>query len=187
MPNRRLYIKTSSHWDRNFHYKDKTVSRPSYLYNENIHTLKDCLYIETGPWVFAIWERPYMLSYLDPSFHSLYNWSRCRWVHVEQITFKVAVAHGCACSIQRLSAPWRVRCWPHPCALRHPVAGWFPPPSRASCTGWSWGSPWAGAWRRVWIGCDGSVWKACCPTKDGSTTRSPRKQRWVATIDFVVL
>ena len=31
------------------HYKDKTVSRQSYLYNRNRHTGKDGVYIETGP------------------------------------------------------------------------------------------------------------------------------------------
>ena len=34
---------------RNFHYKDKTVSWPSYLYNGNPLTWKDHFYIETGP------------------------------------------------------------------------------------------------------------------------------------------
>ena len=36
-----LSIKVSSYKYRNFHYKDKTVWRPSYLYNENFHTGKD--------------------------------------------------------------------------------------------------------------------------------------------------
>ena len=35
-----------------FHYKYKTVMKPSYRYNENSHTWKDRLYIETGPWVW---------------------------------------------------------------------------------------------------------------------------------------
>ena len=33
---------------RSSHYKDKTVSRPSYLYDGNLHTWKDQLYIEMG-------------------------------------------------------------------------------------------------------------------------------------------
>ena len=36
------------YWDS--HYTEKTVSRPSYFDNGNIHTWKDSLYIETGPW-----------------------------------------------------------------------------------------------------------------------------------------
>ena len=39
----------------NSHYKDKTVSQPSYLYNWNPHTWKDVLYTETGPRAFLIW------------------------------------------------------------------------------------------------------------------------------------
>ena len=31
------------------HYKEKTFSRQSYLYNGNLHTWKDWLYIQTGP------------------------------------------------------------------------------------------------------------------------------------------
>ena len=34
-------------WDS--HYKDKTVSQPSYLYNGNRLTWKDGLYVEMGP------------------------------------------------------------------------------------------------------------------------------------------
>ena len=44
-----LNIKMSSFQYRNFHYKDKTVIRLSYLYNGNPHTWKDSLYIEMGP------------------------------------------------------------------------------------------------------------------------------------------
>ena len=44
-------IKMQSCQYRNSHYKDKMVSRPSCLYNENHHTRKDCLYIETGIWL----------------------------------------------------------------------------------------------------------------------------------------
>ena len=39
-------------WDRL--NKDATVSRPSYLYNGNLHNWKGVLYIETGPSVFAV-------------------------------------------------------------------------------------------------------------------------------------
>ena len=46
----RLNIKISSYKYKNSHNKDKTVSRPSYIYNGNHHTWKDCLCIETGPW-----------------------------------------------------------------------------------------------------------------------------------------
>ena len=34
---------------KQFHYEYNTVSRPSYLYNDNPHTWKDDLYIQTGP------------------------------------------------------------------------------------------------------------------------------------------
>ena len=41
---------------RNSHCKDKTVSWPSYLYNENPDTWKDSPYIETMPWfLFCLW------------------------------------------------------------------------------------------------------------------------------------
>ena len=43
-----LNTKMPSYQYRNSHYKNKTVWRPSYLYNGNIHTWKSCLYIETG-------------------------------------------------------------------------------------------------------------------------------------------
>ena len=67
----RLNTKMSSYQHRNSHFKDNTVSRPSYLYNGNSHhkdkmvsrssylnngsshTGKDCLCIETRP--FIIW------------------------------------------------------------------------------------------------------------------------------------
>ena len=41
--------KISSYRYRDSHYKDKMVSWPSYLYNGNLHTWKECLYIEKGP------------------------------------------------------------------------------------------------------------------------------------------
>ena len=49
-PGARLNIKMSSYQYRYSHYKDKTVSRPSYHYNGNTYIWKDSLYIETGPW-----------------------------------------------------------------------------------------------------------------------------------------
>ena len=55
-----LDIKMLFHQYRNSHHKDKTVSRPSYLYHGNHHTWKDHLYIETGPsspWRFP-WQQP---------------------------------------------------------------------------------------------------------------------------------
>ena len=45
-----LNIKMQTYQDNDFHYKDKIVSWPSCPYNGNIHTWKDSLYIETGPW-----------------------------------------------------------------------------------------------------------------------------------------
>ena len=48
-PGGRLNIKMPSYQYRDSHYKDKTVSRPSYLYNRNILTWKDGLHIEAGP------------------------------------------------------------------------------------------------------------------------------------------
>ena len=55
-----LSIKVSSYKYRNFHYKDKTVWRPSYLYNENFHTGKDGIYIETVPYKTwsVFWKTP---------------------------------------------------------------------------------------------------------------------------------
>ena len=47
---------TSIYMYRDFHYKDKTVTRPSYLYNGNLHIWKDSqVYIETGP-LSSIWK-----------------------------------------------------------------------------------------------------------------------------------
>ena len=40
-----LNMKMSSYQYRDYHYKDKTVWRPSYLYNANPHTWKDRLNI----------------------------------------------------------------------------------------------------------------------------------------------
>ena len=45
-------IKMPSYKYRNYHYKDKTLARPSCLYNGTHNTLKDGLYVETGPWIF---------------------------------------------------------------------------------------------------------------------------------------
>ena len=45
----RLNMNTYSNQYGNSHYKDKTVSRPSYRDNGNIHTRKDLIYLETGP------------------------------------------------------------------------------------------------------------------------------------------
>ena len=45
----RLNIRISSYQYRNSHYKDKAISRPSYLYNWNNHIWKYRLYIKTGP------------------------------------------------------------------------------------------------------------------------------------------
>ena len=46
-----LNIKIPSHQCRDSHCKDKRVSRPSYINNGNPHTWKDCLYVETGPYI----------------------------------------------------------------------------------------------------------------------------------------
>ena len=40
--------------NRNSHYKDKTVSQPSFPYNGNNYNWKDGLYIETGRWSLVI-------------------------------------------------------------------------------------------------------------------------------------
>ena len=45
----RLNMKIPPSLFRDYHYKDKTVSRPSYLYNGNHYTWNEGLYIETGP------------------------------------------------------------------------------------------------------------------------------------------
>ena len=44
-----LDVKTPSYQYRNSHYKDKTVSWLSYLYNEDSHIWKDYLYVEMEP------------------------------------------------------------------------------------------------------------------------------------------
>ena len=44
-----INIKMPSYQYRNSHNKDKTVPWQSYLYYENYHSGKDCLYIETEP------------------------------------------------------------------------------------------------------------------------------------------
>ena len=46
-------IKMLFHQHRDSYHKDKTVSRPSYLYNRNLHTWKDGIYIGTGPRVLT--------------------------------------------------------------------------------------------------------------------------------------
>ena len=53
IPGACLNIKTSSYQYMNSHYKDKTVSWPSYHYNGNPHICKDHLYIETGPKIWT--------------------------------------------------------------------------------------------------------------------------------------
>ena len=42
-------IKMSSYQCRESHYEDKTVSPPPYIYDGNIYTWKDDLYIDTEP------------------------------------------------------------------------------------------------------------------------------------------
>ena len=44
-----LKIKVPFYQYKDSYYNDKTESRSSYLYNKKFHTLKDGLYIETGP------------------------------------------------------------------------------------------------------------------------------------------
>ena len=51
-------IKMLSYRNRNSHHKDKTVSRPSYLYNGNPYTWNEQLYVEAGP---RIWYIPLLL------------------------------------------------------------------------------------------------------------------------------
>ena len=48
----RLNIKMLPYHYRDSHFKDKTVSRPSYLYNENLHTWKNGFMLQCGhvPW-----------------------------------------------------------------------------------------------------------------------------------------
>ena len=49
-PQGRLNI-TMSSYHRNFHYRDKMVSRPSYLDNGVVYIWKDRIYIETWTWM----------------------------------------------------------------------------------------------------------------------------------------
>ena len=47
------------------HVKDKTVARPSYLWNGDPYTGKTTSYIETDPWCFVVRNRP--MFYPHPS------------------------------------------------------------------------------------------------------------------------
>ena len=58
-------IKMLSYQYRDFHYKYKTVSWLSYLYNRNPHAWKDGLNIETGPGVFPLFITLACWSYID--------------------------------------------------------------------------------------------------------------------------
>ena len=55
-------MKTMSYQYRNSHYKDKTVWRPSHLYNGNPHTLKDLL--KHGPGANEDWWRQWSRVHL---------------------------------------------------------------------------------------------------------------------------
>ena len=48
-PRGRFNIDMLSYQYRDSHHKDKTASRPSYLYDRSTYTYKDSLYLETGP------------------------------------------------------------------------------------------------------------------------------------------
>ena len=53
-----LNIKMLSHQYRDSHLLNKMVSKPSYLYNGNPHTWKNCIYIKTGPCLFVFLLQP---------------------------------------------------------------------------------------------------------------------------------
>ena len=88
---------------RDTHYKDKTVSRPSYLYNGNPHTWKDRLYIETGLRWQDIW-----LMNRDAGFHNAIKRSNhtrfCINVLLEVI--QLHILYGAWVSSMQ-SEPWR--------------------------------------------------------------------------------
>ena len=72
----RLNIDMPSYQYRDYHYKDKTVMRPSYLYNGNLHTWKDGLNFEIGAWCFlSHWPWCVDVSIMFPvkQFESHYN------------------------------------------------------------------------------------------------------------------
>ena len=68
----RLNTMMSSYQYRDSHYKDKTVSWTSFLYNANLYTWKDCLYVETGTWCITSSEHQQLL-YLTVQMHSKTN------------------------------------------------------------------------------------------------------------------
>ena len=52
----RQIIKMPSNQHKESHYKGKTILRPSYLFNGNMCTKRDSLYIETLPWKpYSMW------------------------------------------------------------------------------------------------------------------------------------
>ena len=81
----------------NSHYKDKTVSQPSYLYNWNSFTWKDYLYIETGPGIYM-------------AIVFLFNWWR---IYASVMWVRVGSANGfVACSAPTLTwTPWNNLEW----------------------------------------------------------------------------
>ena len=69
-------IKMQSYQDRDYHYKSKTVSRPSYLCDGNNHTWKDNLSIETGPWWPYLHQCPSVqrIQFMDQSRYAPSQW-----------------------------------------------------------------------------------------------------------------
>ena len=64
---------------RDYHYKDKTVWRPSYLYNGNPHTWIDGLYTDTGPWyrdlpVSRLFTQPFVQAQIKENIKAPRHW-----------------------------------------------------------------------------------------------------------------
>ena len=73
---------------RDSHVKDKTVSRPSYLYYGNPHTWKDGLYMEMGPWIWSNYVMILNMDHLGIVYHCLQiaknrNLSEVLWFQCE--------------------------------------------------------------------------------------------------------
>ena len=74
-PGTHFNIKMPSHWYRNSHDKDRTVSRPSYLYNGNSYTRKDGFILQRG--------RGYLTRYKMVANHAMAMCDQVSWSSVQ--------------------------------------------------------------------------------------------------------
>ena len=71
----RLNVEELSYQDKNYHYKDKTVMRPSYLYNGNSYP---------GKTAFSYWDNPQITNYRQ----CLFDWHYSAVLPVKQSCLK---------------------------------------------------------------------------------------------------